>query len=197
MDRPLREEEIDRSVGQPPDPNDGCSSGEESPEQQERADSPGPSSASLKSDRSMGHPPELNDGRPLREESPEQQERADSPAPSCASLKIDRSLGQPPEPEDGCSSVEERVTALWVNLLKQNLEAPSRKESPEQQERADSPAPSCASLKIAALWVNLPEPKDGRSSGEEREEFQTDDENRPVAQSSRREQTPLHPAVSP
>ncbi|XP_056446212.1 NACHT, LRR and PYD domains-containing protein 12-like isoform X2 [Gadus chalcogrammus] len=37
-----------------------------SPEQQERADSPGPSCVSMKSDWSMGHPPDIKDGRPSR-----------------------------------------------------------------------------------------------------------------------------------
>ena len=39
-----------------------------SPEQQERADSPGPSCVSMKSDRSMSFPPNFKDGRPSREE---------------------------------------------------------------------------------------------------------------------------------
>ncbi|CAL8390637.1 unnamed protein product [Boreogadus saida] len=38
------------------------------PEQQQRADSPGPSCVSMKSDWSMGHPPVFKDGRPSREE---------------------------------------------------------------------------------------------------------------------------------
>ncbi|CAL8374382.1 unnamed protein product [Boreogadus saida] len=38
-----------------------------SPEQQQRADSPGPSCVYMKSDRSMGTPPDLKDGRPSRE----------------------------------------------------------------------------------------------------------------------------------
>ncbi|CAL8234904.1 unnamed protein product, partial [Boreogadus saida] len=53
----------DRSMGQPPEPKDGRSSGEERQEQQARADSPGPSCVSMKSDRSMGQPPEPKDGR--------------------------------------------------------------------------------------------------------------------------------------
>ncbi|CAL8390673.1 unnamed protein product [Boreogadus saida] len=75
-------------------------------EQQERADSPGPSCVSMKSDWSMGIPPNLKDGRPSREESPEQ--RADSPGPSCVSMKSDWSMGHPPEFKDGRPSREER-----------------------------------------------------------------------------------------
>ncbi|XP_056448672.1 NACHT, LRR and PYD domains-containing protein 12-like isoform X1 [Gadus chalcogrammus] len=95
-------------------------------EQQERADSPGPSCVSMKSDRSMGFPLNFKDGRPSIEESLEQQERADSPGPSCVSMKSDRSMGFPLNFKDGRPSIEE---------------------SPEQQERADSPGPSCVSMK--------------------------------------------------
>ncbi|KAK0140874.1 NLR family CARD domain-containing protein 3 [Merluccius polli] len=59
-------------------------------EQQERADSPGPSCVSMKSDRRV------------------QQERADSPGPSCVSMKSDHSMNYPPEFKDGRPSREER-----------------------------------------------------------------------------------------
>ncbi|CAL8360605.1 unnamed protein product [Boreogadus saida] len=116
---------------------------EQGPEQQERADSPGPRSVSMKTDRSMGQSPEPKDGGSSGEESPEQQERADSPGPSCVLLKIDRSVGQPPEPNDGCSSGEE---------------------SPEQQEGADSPRPSCVSMKSAQSMTQPVRFKDGHLS---------------------------------
>ncbi|CAL8238510.1 unnamed protein product [Lota lota] len=86
----------------------GHQSKAKSPEQQERADSPGPSCVSMKSDRSMGDPPVFKDGRPSREESPEQQERADSPGPSCVSMKSDRSMKHPPYFKEGRPSREER-----------------------------------------------------------------------------------------
>ncbi|CAL8290486.1 unnamed protein product [Lota lota] len=79
-----------------------------SPEQQERADSPGPSCVSMKSDWPMTQPPKFKDGRPSREESPEQQERADSPGPSCVSMKSDRSMYLPVNFKDGRPSREER-----------------------------------------------------------------------------------------
>ncbi|XP_056439595.1 NACHT, LRR and PYD domains-containing protein 12-like isoform X4 [Gadus chalcogrammus] len=107
----------------------------QSPEQQERTDSPGPSCVSMKSDRSMGRPPDAGkDGSPSREhdtlhvsmksdgsmyhpigckdgtQSIEkrrvQQERTDSPSPSCVSMKSDRSMGRPPEFKDGRPSRE-------------------------------------------------------------------------------------------
>ncbi|CAL8290688.1 unnamed protein product [Lota lota] len=76
-------------------------------EQQERADSPGPSCVSMKSDRSMDYPPQFKDGRPSREER-RRQERADSPGPSCVSMKSDRSMKHPPTFKDGRPSREER-----------------------------------------------------------------------------------------
>ncbi|KAK0142678.1 NLR family CARD domain-containing protein 3 [Merluccius polli] len=117
-------------------------------EQQERADSPGPSCVSMKSDWSMGYPPDLEDGRPSREERREQQERADSPGPSCVSMKSDWSMGYPPDLKDG---------------------RPSREERREQQERADSPGPSCVSMKSDWSMGYPPDLKDGRPSREERQ----------------------------
>ncbi|CAL8290465.1 unnamed protein product [Lota lota] len=76
-------------------------------EQQERADSPGPSCVSMKSDCSMAIPPQFKDGRPSREER-RRQERADSPGPSCVSMKSDHSMGHPPVFKDGRPSREER-----------------------------------------------------------------------------------------
>ncbi|CAL8290749.1 unnamed protein product [Lota lota] len=95
-------------------------------EQQERADSPGPSCVSMKSDRSMDPPVKFKDGNQSIEKRRVQQESADSPGPSCVSMKSDRSMEQPVNFKDGL---------------------PSREESPEQQERADCPGPSCVSMK--------------------------------------------------
>ncbi|XP_059901175.1 NACHT, LRR and PYD domains-containing protein 12-like isoform X2 [Gadus macrocephalus] len=115
------------------------------PEQQERADSPGPSCVSMKSDWSMSQPPDLKDERPSNEEG--SQQRADSPGPSCVSMKSDWSMGHPPDLKDG---------------------RPSRDESPGQQERADSPGLSCASMKSDWSMGHPPDLKDGRPSREER-----------------------------
>ncbi|XP_056450508.1 NLR family CARD domain-containing protein 3-like [Gadus chalcogrammus] len=78
-----------------------------SPEQQQRADSPGPSCVSMKSDSSMYLPPVFKDGRPTGEER-RRQERADSPGPSCVSMKSDQSMYLPPDLKDGWPSREER-----------------------------------------------------------------------------------------
>ncbi|XP_056434589.1 NACHT, LRR and PYD domains-containing protein 3-like isoform X4 [Gadus chalcogrammus] len=168
----------------------GGQSKAKSPEQQERAHSPGPSCVSMKSDRSMGRPPNLKDGCPSREESPEQQQRADSPGPSCVSMKSDRSMGRPPNLKDGRPSREEspeqqeRAHSPGPSCVSiksdrsmgrpPNLKdgCPSREESPEQQQRADSPGPSCVSMKSDRSMGRPPNLKDGRPSREESPEQQ-------------------------
>ncbi|CAL8240615.1 unnamed protein product, partial [Gadus morhua 'NCC'] len=77
------------------------------PEQQQRADSPGPSYVSMKSDRSMDLLLKFKDGRPSREER-RRHEGADSPGPSCVSLKSDWSMDPPVHFKDGPPSREER-----------------------------------------------------------------------------------------
>ncbi|KAK0153108.1 hypothetical protein N1851_005212 [Merluccius polli] len=118
-----------------------------SPEQQERADSPGPSCVSMKSDQSMDRPVKFKDGNLSIEKRRVQQERADSPGPSCVSMKSDMSKGLPVNFKDGNPSIEKRRV---------------------QQERADSPGPSCVSMKSdmsKGLPVNF---KDGNPSIEKR-----------------------------
>ncbi|KAK0150239.1 NLR family CARD domain-containing protein 3 [Merluccius polli] len=79
-----------------------------SPEQQERADSPGPSCVSMKSDWSMNVPVQFKDGNQSVEKRRVQQERADSPGPSCVSMKSDQSMGRLVTFKDGPWSTEER-----------------------------------------------------------------------------------------
>ncbi|CAL8277090.1 unnamed protein product [Boreogadus saida] len=124
----------------------GRQSKAKSPEQRERADSPGPSCVSLKSDRSMDHPFNFRDGNQSIKKRRVQQERADSPKPSCVSLKSDRSMHHPPDLKDGRPSREEGF----------------------QKERADSPGPSCVSLKSNWSMEHPPDLKDGRPSRKER-----------------------------
>ncbi|CAL8407029.1 unnamed protein product [Arctogadus glacialis] len=80
---------------------DGHQSKAKRPEQQERADSPGPSCVSMKSDWIMER---INCFEPKRV----QQQRADSPGPSCVSMKSDQSRIIPPDLKDGRPSREER-----------------------------------------------------------------------------------------
>ncbi|KAK0132681.1 NLR family CARD domain-containing protein 3 [Merluccius polli] len=79
-----------------------------SPEQQERADSPGPSCVSMKSDHSMDPPDQFKDGNQSVEKRRDQQERADSPGPSCVSMKSDHSMDHPVQFKYGNQSVEKR-----------------------------------------------------------------------------------------
>ncbi|KAK0133808.1 NLR family CARD domain-containing protein 3 [Merluccius polli] len=82
---------------------------EKSPEQQERADSPGPSCVSMKSDWSMREPFNFKDGNQSVKKRRVQQERADSPGPSCVSMKSDWSMDKPlVQFKDGNQSVEKR-----------------------------------------------------------------------------------------
>ncbi|XP_030208863.1 uncharacterized protein LOC115541313 isoform X2 [Gadus morhua] len=66
----------DHSMGLPVGFNDGNQPIEKSPEQQERAGSPGPSCVSMKSGHSQ--PPDLKDGRPSREERHQERSKATS-----------------------------------------------------------------------------------------------------------------------
>ncbi|KAK0133460.1 NLR family CARD domain-containing protein 3 [Merluccius polli] len=117
-----------------------------SPEQQERADSPGPSCVSMKSDWSMSPPLNFKDGNQSVEKRRVQQERADSPGPSCVSMKSDHSMEQPFNFKDGSQSVEKRRV----------------------QERADSPGPSCVSMKSDRSMEHPVHFEDGNQSVEKR-----------------------------
>uniref|UniRef100_A0A8C5CW64 Uncharacterized protein n=1 Tax=Gadus morhua TaxID=8049 RepID=A0A8C5CW64_GADMO len=124
----------------------GCQSEAKRRFQQERADCPVPSCASLKRDWSMEHPPQFKEGRPTGEQKRVQQERADCPVPSCASLKRDWSMEQPPQFTEGSPTGEEKRV---------------------QQERADCPVPSCASLKRDWSMEQPPQFTEGSPTGEE------------------------------
>ncbi|XP_056449873.1 NACHT, LRR and PYD domains-containing protein 12-like [Gadus chalcogrammus] len=117
-----------------------------SPEQQQRADSPGPSCVSMKSDHSMEPPFNFKVGNQSIEKRVQQQ-RADSPGPSCVSMKSDRSMEHHATFKDGNQSIEKRRV---------------------QQQRADSPGPSCVSMKSG--WSMDPPAtfKDGNQSIEKR-----------------------------
>ncbi|XP_056441509.1 uncharacterized protein LOC130378934 isoform X2 [Gadus chalcogrammus] len=117
-----------------------------SPEQQQRADSPGPSCVSMKSGWSMDHPGLFKDGNQSIEKRGVQQERADSSGPSCVSMKSDRSMRPPANFKDGIQSIEKRV----------------------QQQRADSPGPSCVSMKSDSSMEQPVNFKDGNQSIEKR-----------------------------
>ncbi|CAL8351786.1 unnamed protein product [Lota lota] len=126
----------------------GRQSKAQNPEEQERADSPGPSCVPMKSVRSMHSFFLLKDGRPSREESPEQQKRVNSPVPSCVSMKSDGSMRHPPNLQDGSHQ---------------------RAKNSGRQESADSPGPSCVSMKSDRSLGLIVDFKDGCPSREERQ----------------------------
>ncbi|XP_056441511.1 uncharacterized protein LOC130378934 isoform X4 [Gadus chalcogrammus] len=156
-----------------------------SPEQQQRADSPGPSCVSMKSGWSMDHPGLFKDGNQSIEKRGVQQERADSSGPSCVSMKSDRSMRPPANFKDGIQSIEKRVQQeradspgpSCVSMKSDSsMEQPvnfkdvnqSIEKSPEQQQKADPPGPSCVSMKSDRSMDVPYQFKDGRPSREER-----------------------------
>ncbi|XP_056450714.1 protein NLRC3-like [Gadus chalcogrammus] len=118
-----------------------------SPEQQERADSHGPSCVSMKSDHSMDPPVTIKDGNQSIEKRRVQQHRGDSPGPSCVSMKSDSSMDDPWNFKDGNKSIEKRRV---------------------QQHRGDSPGPSCVSMKSDSSMDDPWNFKDGNKSIEKR-----------------------------
>ncbi|XP_056441512.1 uncharacterized protein LOC130378934 isoform X5 [Gadus chalcogrammus] len=156
-----------------------------SPEQQQRADSPGPSCVSMKSGWSMDHPGLFKDGNQSIEKRGVQQERADSSGPSCVSMKSDRSMRPPANFKDGIQSIEKRVQQQRADSpgpscvsmkSDSSMEQPvnfkdgnqSIEKSPEQQQKADPPGPSCVSMKSDRSMDVPYQFKDGRPSREER-----------------------------
>ncbi|XP_048857399.1 NACHT, LRR and PYD domains-containing protein 12-like [Brienomyrus brachyistius] len=132
-----------------------------------RADSPVPSCVSLMSDRSMDHPVTFRE-EPFPTDQSVLMERADSPVPSCVSLKSDRSIHEPPNFREGPFPTDQRGPSrnqlVWIST-KMDKERGNRgaasemrppvgckRKSPESvpMERADSPVPSCVSMKSDA-----------------------------------------------
>ncbi|KAK0144777.1 hypothetical protein N1851_016763 [Merluccius polli] len=145
--------------------------------------SPGPSCVSMKSDRSMNHPISFKDGNQSIEKrkgfirdykdtvSVEfQQERADSPGPSCVSMKSDLSMNHPPDLKDG------RPPKTFINeapghqtlLILMSINPASCFSRRVQQERADSPGPSCVSMKSDWSMDRPVQFKDGNQCIEKR-----------------------------
>ncbi|XP_056441144.1 NLR family CARD domain-containing protein 3-like [Gadus chalcogrammus] len=222
---------------------DGNQSIEKSPEKQERADSPGPSCASMKSDWSRGHPVRFKDGRPSREERHQERSkvtRAQSVqqrqtelikrAEENAHAFLDKELKklwrdlfsdypqcserEEGEEVDGKKEEQRRraiegvvditklclmdmnqkgladklLSGLQSTMDKERKEGgptskttmsgehgcQSKAKSPEQQQRADSPGPSCVSMKSDRSMDEPVTFKDGRPSREERRQQRAD-----------------------
>ncbi|CAL8277883.1 unnamed protein product [Gadus morhua 'NCC'] len=86
----------------------GPQSKAKSPEQQERADSPGSSWDSFESDQSMNKPIRFEDGNQSIGKRRVQEERADSPGYSCDSFESNQSMDEPICFEDGNQSIGNR-----------------------------------------------------------------------------------------
>ncbi|CAL8249730.1 unnamed protein product [Boreogadus saida] len=86
-------------------------------------------------------------GRQSKAKSPEQQERAHSPEPSCVSMKSDWSMSHPLNFKDGRPSREERQPHQRSKVTSSQPVQQSTKKRRVQQQRADSPRPSCVSMK--------------------------------------------------
>uniref|UniRef100_A0A8C5B216 NACHT domain-containing protein n=1 Tax=Gadus morhua TaxID=8049 RepID=A0A8C5B216_GADMO len=108
----------------------GGQSKAKSPEQQERADSPGPSCASMKSDRSMGRPPNLKDGRPSREERPQERSKVSS---AQAVQQHPTELIKRAE-ENAHAFLDEELKKLWRDLFR---DYPPCSESQREEEEVD------------------------------------------------------------
>ncbi|CAL8386104.1 unnamed protein product [Boreogadus saida] len=115
----------------------------------------------MKSVRSMDVPVRFKDGNQSIEKRRVQQQRADSPGPSCVSMKSDRSTGRLINFKDGRPSREER----YQSTMDEEKEEGG---SGEKQERADSPGPSCVSMKSDQSMRQPVKFKDGNQSIEKR-----------------------------
>ncbi|CAL8279590.1 unnamed protein product [Boreogadus saida] len=158
-----------------------------SPEQQERADSPGPSCVSIKSGQSMDPPAKFKDGNQSIGKRRVQQERADSPGPSCVSMKSGQSMDPPAKFKDGNQSIEKRRVQQersdspgpsFVSMKSdQSMDPPAKfkdgnqsiGKSSEQKDRAVSPGPSCVSFKSDHSMDPPVTFKDGNQSIEKRQ----------------------------
>ncbi|CAL8300771.1 unnamed protein product [Gadus morhua 'NCC'] len=145
------------------------------PEQQQRADSPGPSCVSMKSDRSMDHPPEFKDGRPSRDE--RRQQRADSPGPSCVSMKSDQSMDHPPVFKDGRPSREERPHQKSSNVTRS-----VQKNQTELIKRAEENAHAFLDKELKKLWrdlfIDYPQCSEGQRVEEEEVDGKKEEQRR-------------------
>ncbi|XP_056440389.1 NACHT, LRR and PYD domains-containing protein 3-like isoform X3 [Gadus chalcogrammus] len=164
----------------------GRQSKAKSPEQQERADSPGPSCFSMKSDHSMDRPIYFKDGsqsiekRVLKDGQSSREERQHQERPKVTSAQ---SVQQHQAELIKSTMDEEREEGAPTSKTTLSGEhgRQSKAKSPEQQERADSPGPSYFSMKSdhsmdrpiyfkdGSQSIEKRVLKDGQSSREERQ----------------------------
>ncbi|XP_056440510.1 NACHT, LRR and PYD domains-containing protein 12-like [Gadus chalcogrammus] len=154
----------------------GRQSKAKSPEQRERADSPGPSCVSLKSEHSMDDPINFRDGNQSIEKRV-QKERADSPGPSCVSMKRNWSMDFTPDLKDGRPSREEgrpqeRSKVTSAQSVQQN--------QAELIKRAGENAHAFLDKELKKLWRDLfsDYPQCSESQREKEEEDGKNEERR-------------------
>ncbi|XP_056444933.1 NACHT, LRR and PYD domains-containing protein 12-like [Gadus chalcogrammus] len=142
------------------------------PEQQQRADSPGPSRVSMKSIRNLFRKNKQNHGQRG------QQQRADSPGPSYVSMKSDRSMDQPlyfkdGRPSRGESQPHQRSKVTSAQSVQQH--------QTELIKRAEGNAHAFLDKELKKLWRDLftdyPQCSE-REEGEEEEEDVKKEEQR-------------------
>ncbi|CAL8390441.1 unnamed protein product [Boreogadus saida] len=142
------------------------------PEQQHRADSPGPSSVSRKSDRFMER---INCFEPKRV----QQQRADSPGPSCVSMKSDRSMNRPPNLKDGRPSREERQPHQRSKVTSAQS---VQQHQTELIKRAEENAHAFLDKELKKLWRDLfsdyPQCSESQREEEEEEDGKNEEQRR-------------------
>ncbi|CAL8272905.1 unnamed protein product [Arctogadus glacialis] len=151
----------------------GRQSKAKSPEQQERADSPGPSCVSMKSDRSMDPPEVFKEGNPSIEKRRFQQERADSPGPSCVSMKSDRSMDPPGTFKEGNPSIEMRQNQERSKITSAQSE---QQNQTELIKRAEENAHAFLDKELKKLWRDL-FPDYPQYSESQRDEEEVDGKN--------------------
>ncbi|XP_056455208.1 LOW QUALITY PROTEIN: NACHT, LRR and PYD domains-containing protein 12-like [Gadus chalcogrammus] len=147
-----------------------------SPEQQQRADSPGPSCVSMKSDWSMDlSPVQFKDGNQSIENRVLQKkaEIGDSPGPSCVSMKSDHSMDPPITFKDGkLKSIEKRHRERSKVTGPQSVQ----QHQTELIKMAEENAHAFLDKELKKLWRVL-FPHYPQCSESQREEEEVDDKN--------------------
>uniref|UniRef100_A0A8C5BTV8 Uncharacterized protein n=2 Tax=Gadus morhua TaxID=8049 RepID=A0A8C5BTV8_GADMO len=144
----------------------GRQSKTKSPEQLERADSPGPSCVSMKSDRSMDPPEQFKDGNLSIKKRKVLQQRADSPGPSCVTMKTDRSMNRPPEFKDGRPTRKDRQHQKRSKVTS----AQSVQQQTELIKRAEENAHAFLDKEMKKVWrVLFPQCSESQTEEEEEE----------------------------
>ncbi|XP_056445299.1 protein NLRC3-like [Gadus chalcogrammus] len=143
-------------------------------EEEQRADSPGPSCVSMKSDHSMDLPVGFKDGNQSIEKRRVQQERADSPGPSCVSMKSDHSMNLPVGFKGGNQSIEKRPQESSKVTSAQSVQ---QQQQTELIKRAEENAHAFLDKELKKLWRGL-SPDYPQCSEGQREEEEVDDKKK-------------------